>query len=129
MRTRLALTLAATAATLAAVPAHAAIYQVCNARLTDAVTGDNAYCYTQGPALANNSVYVRRIVTVEVAAGAVDAYLDCDGYIHRSAIVSGPQPVQLTALGGNSCTVRLVAREDHTSAVADNAFSFVVNVE
>lgn len=130
MRTRLALVLATAAAAAAtALPAHAsaAIYPFCAGRLTDAATGDNSYCYTQGPgALGNRNVAVRRTSTIQVQAGAVDATLWCDGYVQDSATVSGPAPVELNAWGGNSCYTRMVAREDHTTAVSESHFTFVI---
>jgi hypothetical protein len=133
MRLRTVLAAAALAGSaFAAVPAHAAVYPVCATKLTDAAAGIDAHCYTNGPGqLGNRDVATTRYVVVQVDGGAVDATLDCDnGFVHKTITdVSGPQPQTIFSYGGNSCTVTLHAREDHTTAAAVTFFSIQIILE
>lgn len=119
--------LAVIAAAATAVPASAAIHPVCATRLVDAATGASAYCPTQGPPpLGNRNVALRRTMTIEVAAGAVDATLDCDNRTPLTTRVSGPVAQSLNMWGGYDCTATVVAVVDHTTAVATSTFSYVI---
>jgi hypothetical protein len=132
MRLRTVLAAAALAGSaFAAVPAHAAIYPVCATKLADDATGTHAYCYTKGPGqLGNRDVATTRYVVVQVDGGAVDATLDCDnGFVHKTITVSGSQPQTIFSYGGNSCSVDLLAREDHTTAVASSFFAIQIILE
>ncbi|MDQ1712522.1 MAG: hypothetical protein QOE45_1972 [Frankiaceae bacterium] len=129
MRIRLALLTLATAA-VSAVPASAtaATTQVCAVHLVNVAAGTPTSCSTKGPGpLGNRDVAVRRTMTVEVLAGAVDATLTCGTEV-RSLHVSGPVP-QFASAWDSACTVALVAAEPNTTAVATSTFSFVITLE
>jgi hypothetical protein len=109
-----------------ATPAGAAIHPVCQTRLADAATGTAAGCPTsEPPAMANCCVGTLRTMTVEVAAGAVDATLACRYATPVTRRVSGPAPVQLGVWSGADCTATLVAVVDHTTAAATSTFHYV----
>jgi hypothetical protein len=128
MRTRLALLALATVGATA-VPASAMESPVCTANLVNAAKNAATGCATKGPGpLGNRSVFVRRTVTVEVAAGTADVTLTCGSAVH-AAHVSGPQPRLLTDDGGGDCRVDLVAGDDNTTAVITSTFSFVIILE
>ena len=125
MTRRLLLLAALAAAATTALPAQAAILPVCTTRLTDAATGTYATCFTsEPPAMANCCVGIFRTMTVEVAAGAVDATLTCPYVLPVTRRVSGPAPVQLGVWSGGSCSAQLVAVVDHTTAAAASTFEY-----
>jgi hypothetical protein len=127
---RIALLAAAAVAAVSTVPASAMSSYVCTTNLVNAAAGTVAPgCTTQGPGpLGNKDVAIRRTVTVEVLAGAVDATLTCSGQT-VSAHVSGPQPQLLNAWDDRSCAVTMVAAEPNTTAVATSTFSFVITLQ
>jgi hypothetical protein len=99
---------------------------VCTTNLVNAAKGTPASCATKGPGpLGNRNVFVRRLVTIEVAAGTADVTLTCGSAVH-ALHVSGPQPRLLNDDGGGDCRLDLVAADDNTTAVVTSTFHFVI---
>jgi hypothetical protein len=123
LRPALALVPVAVAAAVAATPAAAFIPPVCSTRLVDAAPGVNASCSTENaPAIANR---VTRTITVEVAAGAVDAVLTCGIRSTGTFRVSGPEPVRRSVTeAGNNCVATITAVVDNTSAAVTSTFLY-----
>jgi hypothetical protein len=126
MRRLIPLLAVAAAAVASAMPAQSAILPHCTTRLVAAATGDQAACSTQGPApLGNCCVSVRRTMRIEVANGAVNASLTCDGQPAQTAYVTAVLPAEINRNGGYSCSARIVAAVPDTSAVVTSTFSYV----
>lgn len=124
MRLRPALlAVTATASLVSVAPADAAaVYPVCATRLALAPTGASASCATNAAPVALGSAL--RMVTVEVASGAVDATLRCGTYSGTPVHVSGPRPVTFSRSENHlGCTVTLTATDYDTTATAVSWFA------
>ena len=123
MRLRTLVALAATAAAVAATPASAFIAPICTARLVDADAMASTYCATEdAPPIGSR---VTRTMTVEVLAGAVDAWLQCGASTSARQVVSGPEPVRISIVeAGRNCTANMVAVVGNTTATATSTFLY-----
>lgn len=122
---RIVLAATAVAAALAAVPASAATGPVCHARLANAATGASNYCDTGIVGSTNDqTLWPVRVVTVEVATGAVLAELHCfdrwRSQTDSDAVVAGEVAV-FSAPDLETCRLTLTATADGTTATATSS--------
>lgn len=121
---RLVLAAAAVAAVFAAVPADAAVIgPVCHVRLVDVSAGASSYCDSGIVGSTNDqTLYPRRLVTVEVATGSVTATLRCwdqwRDQTYPSVTVSAGEVATISQPDLQTCRTTLTATAAGTTATA-----------
>lgn len=129
MSGRLAAAATAALAALTAAPAGAAVFPVCTARLANAASNARTWCDTDATPRMTGSGTIQRIVTVEVAAGAVQATVTCGyGTNARSATLTSwdpkPRTLAIDESTDGACRTELVALTGGTTAAAVSRFAY-----
>jgi hypothetical protein len=123
---RIVLATAAVAAAISAVPAGAAIAPVCHVKLVDVAAGVSSYCDSSIVGSTHDQTFwPTRVVTVQVAAGEVDASLRCyDAFrdqTYAPVTVSQGQVTTFTHPDLQTCRLTLTATEAGTTATATSS--------
>lgn len=129
MTRRLLAFVAAAAAVTAAAPAHAAIFPVCATRILHSDASATSSCRAgYSPQVSGATVF--RVLTVEVAAGAVRATVTCGygTYAHTASEVfyasAAPQSVMTVEDDGQTCRNELVSYAENSTAVAVSTWTY-----
>lgn len=128
--TRRLLALAAAAAALTvAAPAQAAIFPVCAVRILHSDAGATSSCRAgYSPQVSGATVF--RVLTVEVAAGAVRATVTCGygAYAHTTSEVlyasPAPQSIMTVEDASQTCRNELVSYAENTTAAAVSTWTY-----
>lgn len=130
MRLALPLVAAAAALTAAAVPAQAAVYPVCTVSVLHSDAGAPANTCTAGNSPQISGAITLRVLSVEVAAGAVHASLVCGyGVNQRSTSKTlyaraGLQEISVLENESTTCRNSLTPVADDTTAVGVSTYEY-----